>query len=42
LFKKLFAKSEFVLSKQFLISATSIDANIEEANVGNYKKNFSG
>jgi four helix bundle protein len=40
LFKKLFAKSQFVLSKQFSTSATSIGANIEEANVGSQKKIF--
>jgi len=34
LYKKLLAKSHLVLFKQFLISATSIGANIEEANVG--------
>jgi four helix bundle protein len=41
LYKKLLAKNEFVLSKQFLRSATSIGANIEEANAGYSKKDFS-
>ena len=41
LYKKLIAKNEFVLSKQFLRSATSIGANIEEANAGYSKKDFS-
>ena len=41
LYKKLIARNEFVLSKQFLRSATSIGANIEEANAGYSKKDFS-
>lgn len=41
LYKILLAKNEFVLSKQFLRSATSIGANIEEADVGYSKKDFS-
>ena len=41
LYKKLIAINEFVLSKQFLRSATSIGANIEEANAGYSKKDFS-
>jgi four helix bundle protein len=40
LYKKLIAKNEFILSKQFLRSATSIGANIEEANAGYSKKDF--
>jgi four helix bundle protein len=41
LYKSLLLKNEFVLSKQFLRSATSIGANIEEANAGYSKKDFS-
>lgn len=41
LYKRLIAKNEFVLSKQFLRSATSIGTNIEEANAGYFKKDFS-
>ena len=41
LYKKLLANNEYVLSKQFLRSATSIGANIEEANAGYSKKDFS-
>lgn len=40
LYKKLFAKSDLVLFKQFLTSATSIGANIEKVNVGSLKKTF--
>ena len=40
LYKKLVENKEFVLSKQFLRSATSIGANIEEATAGVSKKDF--
>ncbi len=40
LYKLLLTKNEYVLSKQFLRSATSIGANIEEANAGYTKKEF--
>lgn len=40
LYKLLLAKNEFVLSKQFLRSATSIGANVEEADAGQSKKDF--
>lgn len=40
LYKKLLAKNEFVLSKQFLRSATSIGANVEEADAGYSKRDF--
>jgi len=40
LYKLLLTKNEFVLSKQFLRSATSIGANVEEANAGYSKKEF--
>lgn len=40
LYKLLLAKNEFVLSKQFLRSATSIGANVEEADAGQTKKDF--
>lgn len=40
LYKLLLAKNEFVLSKQFLRSATSIGANVEEADGGQNKKDF--
>ena len=41
LYKLLLSKNEFVLSKQFLRSATSIGANVEEAIAGYSKKDFS-
>ena len=41
LYKCLLVKNEYVLSKQFLRSATSICANIEKANAGYSKKDFS-
>lgn len=40
LYRALMAKNEFVLSKQFLRSATSIGANEEEALAGISKKDF--
>lgn len=40
LYKLLLAKNEFVLSKQFFRSATSIGANVEEADAGYSKKDF--
>jgi four helix bundle protein len=39
-YKLLIAKNEFVLSKQFFRSATSIGANVEEADAGYSKKDF--
>ena len=40
LYKILIQKKEFVLSKQLLKSATSIGANVEEANAAQSKKDF--
>lgn len=40
-YKFLLIKNEYVLSKQFLKSATSIGANVEEADAGYSKKDFS-
>ena len=40
LYKYLLAANEYVLSKQFFRSATSIGANIEEANAGISKRDF--
>ena len=40
LYKKLVEEKEFVISKQLLRSATSIGANIEEADAGYSKKDF--
>lgn len=40
LYKALLEKNEYVLSKQFLRSATSIGANVEEALAGISKKDF--
>jgi len=40
LYKQLVDKNEFVIFKQLLKSWTSIGANIEEANVGQSKKDF--
>ncbi len=40
LYKILLSKDEFILSKQFLRSATSIGANINEALAGQSKKDF--
>lgn len=40
LYKLLMLKNEFVLSKQFLRSATSIGANINEALAGQSKRDF--
>lgn len=40
LYKILVEQKEFVLSKQLLRSATSIGANIEEANAAQTKKDF--
>ncbi len=40
LYKTLLSKNEYVLSKQFLRSATSIGANIEEATAAYTKKDF--
>ncbi len=40
LYQELIKANEFVLSKQLLRSATSIGANIEEAQAGQSKKDF--
>ena len=40
LYKLLLSKNEYVLSKQFLRSVTSIGANVEEALAGYSKKDF--
>jgi four helix bundle protein len=40
LYKKLIEQKEYVLSKQLLRSATSIGANVEEANAAQTKKDF--
>lgn len=40
LYKILVEQREYVISKQFLKSATSIGANIEEANAAQTKKDF--
>ena len=40
LYKTLIKQNEFVLSKQLLRSATSIGANVEEANAAQTKKDF--
>jgi four helix bundle protein len=40
LYKVLLSQNEFVLSKQFLKAATSIGANVEEADAGQTKKDF--
>jgi four helix bundle protein len=40
LYKKLISKNEYVLSKQFFRSATSIGANVEEADAAYSKKEF--
>jgi four helix bundle protein len=40
LYKILISKNEFVLSKQFIKSATSIGANISEALAGQSRKDF--
>ena len=40
LYKVLSGQHEYVLSKQLLRSATSIGANVEEANAGQSKKDF--
>lgn len=40
LYKVIIEQKEFILSKQFLRSATSIGANIEEATAGVSKKDF--
>lgn len=40
IYKRLVSEKEYVLSKQFLRSATSIGANIEEATAGVSKKDF--
>ena len=40
LYKELVKHNEYVLSKQLLRSATSIGANVEEANAGQTKKDF--
>jgi four helix bundle protein len=40
LYKILIEHEEFVLSKQLLRSATSIGANVEEANAAQTKKDF--
>lgn len=40
LYKILIQKSEYVLSKQLLRSATSIGANVEEAIAGQTRKDF--
>ena len=41
LYKLLIAQNEFVLSRQFMRSATSIGANIEEATAAYSKREFS-
>jgi four helix bundle protein len=40
LYKKLTSEKEFILSKQLLRSATSIGANVEEANAAQSKRDF--
>ncbi|HYW34499.1 MAG TPA: four helix bundle protein [Balneolaceae bacterium] len=40
LYKKLIEEKEYIISKQLLRSATSIGANIEEADAGYSKKDF--
>lgn len=40
LYKTLVQQNEYVISKQLLRSATSIDANVEEANAAQTKKDF--
>ena len=40
LYKILIENKEYVISKQFLRSATSIGANVEEANAAQTKKEF--
>src|ERR1044072_6560500 len=40
LYKRLTQEHEFVISKQLLRSATSIGANVEEANAAQTKKDF--
>src|SRR5215217_6976528 len=40
LYKKLIEQKEYVLSKQLLRSATSIGANVEEANAAQSKRDF--
>ncbi|WP_339736580.1 four helix bundle protein [uncultured Sunxiuqinia sp.] len=40
LYKALVAEKEYVLSKQFLRSSTSIGANVEEAIAGESRKDF--
>jgi four helix bundle protein len=40
LYKLLLSKNEYVLSKQFFRSATSVGANVEEALAGYSKKDF--
>jgi four helix bundle protein len=40
LYKQLIQQSEYVISKQLLRSATSIGANVEEANAAQTKKDF--
>lgn len=40
IYKLLIVKNEYVLSRQFLKSATSIGANVEEADAGYSKKDF--
>ncbi len=40
LYKKLIDNKEYVLSKQLVRSATSIEANIEEAIAGQSKRDF--
>jgi four helix bundle protein len=40
LYKNLIDQKEFVISKQLLRSATSIGANVEEANAAQTKKDF--
>jgi four helix bundle protein len=39
-YKKLIEQKEFVISKQFVRSATSIGANVQEADAGISKKDF--
>lgn len=39
-YKMLLEKKEFILSKQFIRSATSVGANVQEASAGISKKDF--
>lgn len=39
-YKKIIEQKEFIVSKQFVRSATSIGANVQEADAGISKKDF--